>query len=256
MTHIGVSQAIKALQEKLDQAKTTFTPRSKFTFKSTRKNPSAISLDDAAEIAAQNRKHVPGYRSPNSSLQSSLAPTPQKSETPPPDERLLIPTGAEQEEGYSQNDQANPADDANSLSSSYPPKRPTVSKTRASTVSISHQSYSHIILPSSTNRSSIPATLAALEGCVVDTSFTSSTVTPFASLTIRGVKSSLLIGGAVDGASHVTSVENSTLVLIRTGQLRLHKCTNVTVYVSCRSHPVIEDCEGLIFAPLPKCYVS
>ncbi|RMZ74870.1 hypothetical protein DV737_g5656, partial [Chaetothyriales sp. CBS 132003] len=49
------SAAIKALQEKLQETKAAFAPKPKFSFKA-RKSPSAISLSDAAELAAQKRK--------------------------------------------------------------------------------------------------------------------------------------------------------------------------------------------------------
>ena len=46
-------------------------------------------------------------------------------------------------------------------------------------------------------------------------------------------------------------------VLVVSGrQVRLHDCKNSTVYLRCNSRPIIEDCTGIKFAPLPAVYVS
>jgi hypothetical protein len=34
----------------------------------------------------------------------------------------------------------------------------------------------------------------------------------------------------------------------------MHNCADVVVYLSCRSHPIIEDCKGVRFGRLPKAY--
>ena len=94
-----------------------------------------------------------------------------------------------------------------------------------------------------------------IEKCVVDLSVPTSSGRPFASLTMKGVRKSLLLCGKVDGPAHVTGIENSVLV-IDCRQLRMHECKNVDVYLQCSSRPIIEDCHGVRFAELPRAYVS
>ena len=78
---------------------------------------------------------------------------------------------------------------------------------------------------------------------------------PFAGLTIKNVKESLLICGTVNGAAHITGLERSVIV-VASRQVRMHECIDVVVYLRCSSRPIIEDCRGIKFAPLPKEYVS
>jgi hypothetical protein len=77
----------------------------------------------------------------------------------------------------------------------------------------------------------------------------------FPKLDIRNVHGCLLITGRVGGATHVTRMRESVLV-VGTGQLRLHDCEGVDVYLSCGSRPIIEDCTRIRFAPLPGVYGS
>src|ERR1700761_1953256 len=72
-------EAVKALQEKLEETRRSHAPRPKFSFKS--KSPSALSLSDAAELAAEKRKGGgPGFLSP--SPNASFANTPSYINTP------------------------------------------------------------------------------------------------------------------------------------------------------------------------------
>ena len=36
----------------------------------------------------------------------------------------------------------------------------------------------------------------------------------------------------------------------------MHDCKDVDVYLKCMSKPIIEDCGGIRFAPVPECYMS
>jgi hypothetical protein len=49
-------------------------------------------------------------------------------------------------------------------------------------------------------------------------------------------------------------VSDSTIVVVAR-QVRIHECSNVDIYLHCGSHPIIEDCSGMRFSPLPKAYV-
>lgn len=78
---------------------------------------------------------------------------------------------------------------------------------------------------------------------------------PFATLAINSVTESLLICGRITGAAHITSVQNSTLI-VWSRQVRMHECKDCLVYLHCGSRPIIEDCKGIRFAPFPAVYVS
>lgn len=133
-------------------------------------------------------------------------------------------------------------------------RRPTFST--SSIVSITHESNAHIILPSSASHASKPCSLTSLKSCAVDISVLSpQDSAPFAGLTVKNVKGSLLVCGIVSGPAHITGVEDSVMV-VTCRQFRMHECKNVDVYLSCSSRPIIEDCSGIGFAQLPDTYVS
>ena len=71
-----------------------------------------------------------------------------------------------------------------------------------------------------------------------------------AGLMVLNIDQSILIYGRVAGASHVTGVTKS-LLLVNSQQLRMHHCHDSTIYLNCQSRPIIEDCSGLKFASLP-----
>ena len=79
--------------------------------------------------------------------------------------------------------------------------------------------------------------------------------TPFPGLTLKNIKDSLIIAGRVAGPVHITGLSHSIVVVIAR-QVRIHECKDVDVYLHCTSHPIIEDCSNMRFAPLPPCFVS
>jgi tubulin-specific chaperone C len=248
-------QVIKGLREKLDETRASFGPRTRFTFKTARKNLSAVSLSDAAELAAEKRRNLPGYQTPSSD--SSFINTPANLQTPDRDSSpapLRVPPPTAVDDSSKDASDSEKKDNAATLS---PPtaaiRRPTFSA--VSTVTISRESNTHIILPSAASHASKPCSLTSLKGCVVDISVLSPQGnTPFAGLTIKNVKNSLLVCGVVSGPAHITAVEDSVIV-VTCRQFRMHECKNVDVYLSCSSQPIIEDSHGIRFAPLPDTYV-
>jgi hypothetical protein len=72
---------------------------------------------------------------------------------------------------------------------------------------------------------------------------------------MRGIDDCLIVAGRVSGPCHITGIRRSTLV-VSARQMRIHECEDVDVYLWCGSHPIIEDCKGMRFAPLPASYVS
>ncbi|KJZ77602.1 hypothetical protein HIM_02779 [Hirsutella minnesotensis 3608] len=130
-------------------------------------------------------------------------------------------------------------------------RKPSFSAARS--IGISDHSGLHIILPSSAARATASGSLTDLRGCVVDMSVPTSQDKPFPGLALKDISNCLIVAGRVNGPVHITNVSDSILV-VTARQVRIHDCANVDVYLHCSSHPIIEDCDGMRFAPLPKCY--
>ncbi|KAF2176394.1 TBCC-domain-containing protein [Zopfia rhizophila CBS 207.26] len=235
-------EAIKALSEKLQTIRNSFAPPKKFHFK-TRKNASAISLSDAADLAQQNKLGVPGYQSDTSNVNSSFAPTPLDK---------LSPTEEKTEQELFVNKNLEGAKDEEAGNSSAIRK---MSFSNANSVSISNHNGVHIILPTSASHATSSGTVSNLRHCVVDLSSPTTNGGPFAGLILKNIKDSLIVCGQVAGPAHITGVENSVIVTA-CRQFRMHGAKNVDVYLHCSSRPIIEDCEQIRFAPLPDTYVT
>ncbi|KAK7736420.1 hypothetical protein SLS63_003398 [Diaporthe eres] len=144
-------------------------------------------------------------------------------------------------------------------------RKPSFSQARD--IDISNHRGMHIILPATASRATASGTLTELRGCVLDMSAPFATrkkkgsshpgggAAPFNTLAIRNISGSLVIAGQVAGPAHVTGVRDSVLVL-NARQVRMHECRNVTVYLWCGSHPIVEDCEGVRVAPLPAAFLG
>ncbi|KAK4161817.1 tubulin binding cofactor C-domain-containing protein [Cladorrhinum sp. PSN259] len=130
-------------------------------------------------------------------------------------------------------------------------RRPSFSSARS--ITISGHSNLHIILPASASHATSAGQLTELKKCVVDISTPTAREggTPFASLVLKDIDHCLIVAGHVDGAVHITGVSDSVIVVVAR-QVRIHECDNVDVYCWVASHPIIEDCEGMRFAPCPK----
>ncbi|CAI7577353.1 unnamed protein product [Penicillium glandicola] len=243
------AEAIKALQDRLSETRATFEPRSKFSFK-TKKNTSAVSLSDAAMLAAEGRLSVPGYHSPGaSSIDSSANQTPNYPSTPlnEPEKQQqgrpeLAPTSYP---GILVGDEA----------VKTPPKKPSgaFAATGISSVSVDDHDGLHIMLPASGSTPTVPVSITSLNHCIVDMSIPTANGKPYASLTAKGIQESLLICGKVNGPAHITGVDRSVMV-VSCRQFRMHNCSNVDVYLSCSSNPIIEDCSNIRFGRIPKAY--
>ncbi|KLJ05473.1 hypothetical protein EMPG_11052 [Blastomyces silverae] len=229
--------------DKLAEVRASFAPRSKFSFKTARKNPSAISLADAAEIAAQGRRHIPGYRSNDNSLQSSANQSPISCSTP-----LNDRMSSRQQQASAPRETSGTSDDLHRTDADNPN-----SSASASSVSISSQTGVHIVLPTSASHATVPASITSLQHCVVNMAIPTTDGRPFAGLVIKGVTESLLLCGQVNGPAHITGVKHSAIV-ISCHQFRMHDCLDVDVYLSCSSKPIIEDCSDIRFGKIPEIY--
>ncbi|UNI17515.1 hypothetical protein JDV02_003853 [Purpureocillium takamizusanense] len=125
----------------------------------------------------------------------------------------------------------------------------------AKNIGIANQAGLHIILPESAARATSSGSLTDLRDCIVDMSVPTSQGRPFPGLALRDISNSLVVAGRVSGPVHITGVTDSILV-VAARQVRIHECRHVDVYLHCGSHPIIEDCTGMRFAPLPSCYMT
>lgn len=218
--------AIKALSTKLQEVRASFAPRQKFSFKkgpafTVKKNESAMSLSDAAELA-RGRGSGQGV----DSNYSSFATTPVDSDG-----------GAQ---SYSTTE----------LRSG---RQPSFSQSKS--VNLSNHDGVHIILPMSASQATSSGTVSLIHRCVVDMSSPTRTVQPFATLTLKNIRDSLIVCGHVSGAAHLTRVTNSVIV-VASRQFRMHESKDCDIYLRTSSRPIIEDCSGIRFTPLPETYAS
>ncbi|OWO97966.1 tubulin-specific chaperone c [Marssonina coronariae] len=239
------SQAIKALEERLQEARNKFMPRKRFQFKTMRKNSSAISLNDAAELAREKRLNTPGSgHGLLSSNESSVATTPANLNTPPSERISKDVPGELPSFPKNYNDEMN-------RPSAGPVRKPSFSQ--AINVNITGHTGLHIILPSSASRATSSGSLSNLDRCIVDMSVPTASNAPFAGLALKNIKQSLIIAGRVAGAAHLTGVENS-IIVVASRQVRIHDCKNVDIYLYSASRPIIENCSKVRFSPIPQCY--
>ena len=226
------SEAVKALTEALSATKSSLSgPRQKFSFK--KKNASAVSISDAALLASQRNLKAPGYHEFSSTEVSSFVPTPAEVPSPAPE---MVDVNEE------------PTPNLGQLRDRQP------SFSQATMIRIANHRDQHMILPASAGHATSQGQVSNLAGCVIDLSVPTVSGKPFAGLTLREVKDSLVVCGHVDGPAHITGVKNSTIV-VACRQFRMHESHNVDVYLLCGSRPIIEDCKGVRFAPLPACHV-
>ncbi|KAM3152917.1 hypothetical protein ABEW05_006706 [Botrytis cinerea] len=233
------NSAIKGLSENLQEVKAKAAPRTRFRFTSS-KNSSAVSINDAAQLA-QESLSATLKASMLSSTESSLATTPANLMTPPGEESTRDTVG--DLPSFSKNYNAEMA------TAPGPIRKPSFSE--ASTINITGHTGLHIILPSSASRATSSGAITKLNGCIVDMSVPTANGAPFAGLSLKNIKHSLVIAGHVAGAAHITGIEDS-IIVVTSRQVRMHDCKNVDIYLHCASRPIIEDCSNVRFSPIPN----
>ena len=234
-------QAIKSLTEKLQEIRSTTAPKRKFAFKKAapQKDPASSNSDYAGNIQAQGKT----IRKQNARTASSTIAA------PPLESRDIVDTiqnsTIDQETSQS-----------NFHAASIPATSSQPSDTSSSAaVAVSSLESTHYILDSSSVPSASSASLTDLNHSFIDFFTTTGPIKLFAALTIKNVTESLLICESISGAAHISNVRNSTLI-ISSRQLRLHECKNCVIYLRCSSRPIIEDCTGIKFAPIPPACVD
>jgi hypothetical protein len=240
------SDAIKGLSTKLQDARAKVAPRQKFSFKSaftTKKNESAISLNDAAVLADQKRLDAPGYTSDVSGA-SSFVTTPYETESPATEQVIENDTIADLPRPG--DTQPVPLAQAARLRMSF---------SQSTSVSINNHANQHIILPASAAHATSSGTLSNLRSCIVDMSSPTALGQPFATLMLKNIDRSLIICGHVSGAAHLTNITNS-IIVVASRQFRMHESKACDVYLHASGRPIIEDCTSVQFAPLPEIYLK
>jgi hypothetical protein len=225
-------EAVKALQDKLNATIAKVTPKSRFQFK---RNAQATHVDMGAP--ENDPRLNPGSLSTHNHAAHRMS------------------TAEENEPADAVADLPKPKDYNRELA------RPGVSSVRqpsfstAQNITISNQKGLHVILPPSAARATAAGSLTDLHECIVDMSIPTASASPFPGLALKNISNSLIIAGHVSGPVHITNVTNSILVIVA-HQVRIHECSGVDIYLHCSSTPIIEDCAGMRFAPLPEHYVS
>lgn len=192
-------------------------------------------------MAQQNKLRVPGYQSDTSNASSSFAPTPLDKLSPTEEKTEEELIGNKSSEAKSEDE--GPATAIRKLSFSD-----------ATSITVSNHNKIHILVPTSATHATSSGTVSSIRHSVIDLSPPTRKGGPFAGLTLKNIKESLIVCGHVSGAAHITGVENS-VIITSCRQFRMHGSKNVDVYLHCSSRPIIEDCEEIRFAPLPNAYV-
>ncbi|ORY58794.1 tubulin binding cofactor C-domain-containing protein [Pseudomassariella vexata] len=238
------AQALKALTEKLNEATSKFAPKSRFQFKP-RAAKSTNTTTLSASETVQQPQHDPRRLFHEASPDNNEPAADGTDSAAEGRDGLGVMPGLRR--NYNE-EIARPELKAGV-------RKPSFSS--AKNIAIYDQTGLHIMLPSSASHATSSGSLTNLDECIVDMTVptSGSMGAPFAGLAIKDVKKSLLVCGTVAGPVHITGVKDS-VVVVAARQVRVHECERVDVYLHCRSHPIIEDCKGMQFAPLPECYMN
>lgn len=239
------SLALKGLTEKLNEATGKFSRKSRFQFKS--KTGGQKPTDDTTQQAKprQDSRHLIHAGITGRDGTATDSSTSAINDDEESDAVGSLPTFS----GKNYNEEMSRPVPGNNI------RKPSFSS--AKTISIYSQTGLHIMLPSSASRATSSGSLTDLNRCIVDMTIptAASSGTPFAGLALKTIKQSLLICGTVAGPVHITGIKDS-VVVVAARQVRIHECKNVSFYLRCGSHPIIEDCSDVRFAPLPQAYAE
>ncbi|KAI0973688.1 tubulin binding cofactor C-domain-containing protein [Xylaria arbuscula] len=230
------SQAIKALTEKLNVTTGKLGPKSRFQFKS-RNTGATTTTHSQTTPDPRIRRHWGSDGSQDVDDSNALAVEVESSDA--------VGTLASLSGSKNYNEELSRSENVGGV------RKPSFSA--AKNIAISDHAGLHIMLPSTASRATASGSLTNLTRCIVDMAVPTSTGAPFAGLALKNIKQSLVVAGHVAGPAHITGIENS-IIVVAARQVRMHDCKNVHVYLYCASHPIIEDCSEVAFAPLPSYY--
>ncbi|KAI1332459.1 tubulin-specific chaperone C [Xylariaceae sp. FL0255] len=250
------SQAIKGLTEKLNETTGQLAPKSRFQFKSKGPKATGSSANPTPDPRSRRVWSSDGGNDLTSSTSTSAAAV---------DDDEVAPESASEIRDAVSALPSTPTRNYNrELSSTGPDGEKKVrspSFSTAKNIAIYDQTGLHIILPKSASRATSSGSLTDLTRCIVDMTIPTSSTregtggTPFAGLALKNIKHSLIVAGHVAGPAHITGLEDC-VVVVAARQVRIHECRDVVFYLHCTSHPIIEDCSNVRFAPLPQFYVD
>ncbi|KAI0475550.1 TBCC-domain-containing protein [Xylariaceae sp. FL0804] len=249
------SQAIKGLTEKLNETTGRFAPKSRFQFK-----PKTVKISTPTEPTPDPRIHKPATGNDESHETSAAASTTttntdrtgteSSSQSPPPPSK-----------DYNTELSRGGGSGSGSGVASSGIRKPSF--TAARSIALHGHSGLHIMLPATAAHATSSGELRDLDRCIVDMSVPTMIDKGkndgggggFAGLVLRDVRRSLVVAGRVQGPAHITGLRDC-VVVVAARQVRIHECRDVDVYLHCASHPIIEYCEGMRFAPLPEHYAT
>lgn len=248
----GYVQVLKELKEELEATKAKFGPKkSRFQFKrpgvgvkgSGSGSGSSPSSSDVPSRGGQEdtRRFVPSDFVGGHGVTEKKYNTTETNKTPRNSDAVL-----ENSKDYNKEI---------SRSTDSTPRRPSFSYPH-SEVSLYDHENRHIILPPSASNATSAGSgnITNIKNCIIDMSIPTKT-TPFANLTLKNISGSVTVAGRVDGSVHITGVKDSIVVIV-SRQVRIHECEGVDFYLWVGSHPIIEDCKGVRFAPVTAGFVS
>ncbi|TGJ83865.1 hypothetical protein E0Z10_g4904 [Xylaria hypoxylon] len=228
------SQAIKALTEKFNVTTGKLGPKSRFQFKS--RNTGTATQSQAVP---DPRLHRPWGSDGSQDADDSIK---QIADIETRDAVGSLPSFSNSKD---YNEELSRPENTRGV------RKPSFST--AKNIAISNHTGLHIMLPSTASRATSSGSLTNLDRCIVDMTVPTSTGAPFAGLALNNIKHSLIIVGHVAGPAHMTGIKDS-IIVVAARQVRIHDCKNVHVYLHCTSHPIVEDCSQVAFAPLPTFY--
>ncbi|KAM7204619.1 Tubulin binding cofactor C domain containing protein [Rhypophila sp. PSN 637] len=258
----GYVQAVKDLKEELEQTTARIAPKkSRFQFKSrapkgaaggpsssTLATPTAASSSTTTRIQEDARRYVPSPDYLGGDIKNEAATS--KSSSTSPHHQLNNNIPAAKQKDY--NDEISRE---GTNTATYFRRRPSFSSARE--ISLHNHNQKHIILPTPAAQAISSAgggTVTDITNCIIDMSVPTASE-PFANMVLKNISASVIVAGHVEGSVHITGVKDSVVVIL-SRQVRIHECEGVDFYLHCASHPIIEDCRGLRFAPAPGFYAT
>ncbi|KAH6615603.1 tubulin binding cofactor C-domain-containing protein [Chaetomium sp. MPI-SDFR-AT-0129] len=245
------SDTVKSLKDQVNEAEVKFKPKSRFQFKKRTDNGSAVAdKADTRRLDLAVNSNSSGQQPTEVKDTVGSLPSFTSTTTTGPTKNYNAEVTRQGEGG-----------DHSGI------RKPSFSTARD--IDLSDHIRVHITLPASASRATSAGTLTDLHQCVVDMSLPTCTApmdtsnagpdahigTPFASLMLKEIKSSVIVAGHVNGPVHVTRVRDSVVVVIAR-QVRIHECRNVVFYLHCVSRPIVEDCKDVRFAKCPEIYLT
>ncbi|KAI0372531.1 hypothetical protein BV20DRAFT_1042647 [Pilatotrama ljubarskyi] len=148
---------------------------------------------------------------------------------------------------------------SNEQISGVAPSGPAQSKSPTSGLSLSGHSNSYLTVSSLSSPWSAASdlTISELDHCIVN--LIPSQANPdappdltFNALHVRNVTNTVLILPIIPGSALLHDMKNCVIVL-GSRQFRMHTSSQVDVYISIASNPIIEHCSAIRFADYPTC---